>query len=89
MDRKDKVMGIIGLIALRKSELYYRVISELSKDKLPSKESKEKVKRYISEMENERLLSAIEKRNKKINPNSGLKDLELDINHIVKEAKNL
>lgn len=85
MEEKHKVMGIMGLIALRKSELFYKVISELSQEKQVS--NKDKIKTYIAQMENEIFLSKKEKENKKINPKLELKDLEIDIPSIIKEIK--
>ena len=87
MEEKYKAMGIIGLIALRKSELYYKVIHELSKDKQISEKNKEQIKKYIAEMENERILSGEEKKNKKIRPNFKLKDIDLDIKAVINEIK--
>ena len=85
MEEKHKVIGIIGLIALRKSELYYSVVNKLSKEKQISEKDKEKIKKHIAEMENERLLSNEEKKNKKINPKLKLKDIDTDIDAIIKE----
>lgn len=87
MEEKHKVIGIIGIIALRKSELYYRVVNELLKEKQISEKDKEKIKKQIAEIENETLLSKEEKKNKKINPKLKLKDIDLDIKAIINEIK--
>ncbi|MCK4429058.1 MAG: hypothetical protein KAU95_01685 [Candidatus Aenigmarchaeota archaeon] len=85
MEEKYKVIGVIGLIALRKSELFYKVVNELSKEKKLSKKNKEKVKRHISRMENEMFLSKEEKQNKKIKPNLRLENIGLNVQKVIKE----
>ena len=87
MEEKHKFIGMMGLIALRKSELYYKIISELSRDNQLYEKDKKNIKKYIAEMENERLLSNKEKRNKKIDTKLNLRDLDIDIGKIIKEIK--
>lgn len=87
MEEKHKAMGIVGLIALRKSEAYYKVASELSKEKELSDRDKEKIKKHISSMDNKKFLSKDEKENKKIKPKLKLKDTDFDIKKAIKEIK--
>jgi uncharacterized protein YpuA (DUF1002 family) len=87
MEEKYKVMGIMGLIALRKSELFYKVVNELSKDRQISEDDKEKIKKYVSEMENELFLSKDERQNRRINSKLKLKDIDLDIQKVIKNIK--
>lgn len=88
---EEKLLDVVGLIALRKTELAHKVITTLKKDGLIDKNDKEKVEaiiRYISEIENEKLLSDAEKRTKKLNPKLKIGELGIDINNIIKEIKN-
>jgi histidyl-tRNA synthetase len=87
MKKEYKVMGILGLIALRKSELFQKIMNELSKEKQISDKDKETIKKYISEMENEIFLSEEEKQSKKVNPLLKLDDINLDIKEIIKKIK--
>ena len=87
MEEKHKVIGVLGLIALRKSELFYTVVNELSKEKELSEKDKEKIKRHISKMENEMFLSKEEKQSKIIKPKIKLKNIDLDIQKVIKEIK--
>lgn len=84
---EEKIIGIMGLIALRKSELFYKVLEELSKDNQISEEDKEKIKRYIAERSNEKLLSKEEIENKKINNGLKLDEINIDIQKIISEIK--
>lgn len=76
-----KVMGIIGLIALRKSGLYYKII-----DEFPEKDKK-KIKEHIAEMKNDIFLSKGEKESAKIKPELKIEDLDIDIKTIINEIK--
>lgn len=87
MEEKHKSIGIMGLIALRKSEAYYKVTSELYKEKELSNRDKEKIKKHIAGMKNEKFLSKDEKENKKIKPKLKLKDIDFDIKKAIKEIK--
>lgn len=87
MEDKHKAIGIMGLIAIRKSEAYYKVVSELSKEKELSEKDKEKVKKYISGMDNKKFLSKDERKNKQIKPNLKLNDTDFDIEKVIKEIK--
>ena len=82
---KEKVLGILGLIALRKSELYFKIVSILSKEKQLSEKDKDKIKGCIAAMENERLLSNKEKEKKEIIPNLKLENIGFDIESFIKE----
>ena len=87
MEEKHKIIGLMGLIALRKSELFYTVVNELFKEKELSEKDKEKNKIHISKMENEMFLSKEEKQSKKIKPKLELKNIDLDIQKIIKEIE--
>jgi len=83
----EKVIGILGLIALRKSDLYNNVLMEASKNKDLSKDSKNKIKNYISSMKNELFLGKDEKKNKKIDAQLRIDELNFDFGKIIKENK--
>mgnify|MGYP000368513404 CR=1 FL=1 len=87
MNKKYKIMGIIGLIALRKSELFYKIMNSLSKEKEISDKDKIRIKKLISNMKNDEFLSKNEKQNKNINPNLRLEDLDIDFNKLIRELK--
>ncbi len=87
MDEKSKVIGIIGLIALRKAECYHAVINGLSKKKEVNEKDKEKIQKFVSEMDNELFISKDEKKNKKINPKLKLKDIDVDTKPILEFIK--
>lgn len=86
--RKDeeKVMGILSLITLRKSDLFNKILVETSKKKDLSRDDKDKIKDYISSMKNELFLSEDEKKDKKINAQLELMKLKFDFNKIIKES---
>lgn len=77
----------MGLIALRKSELYYKILNELSKKDQVSETDKKNIEKRVSEMDNEKFLSKEEKKTKKLNPKLKLEDINLDIKAIIKEIK--
>ena len=88
MDNKkeEKALGIIGLIALRKSDLYDKILEETSKNSNISNEDKNKIKRYISEMKNECFLSLDEKQDKKIRKELKIEELTFDFKEIIRSS---
>lgn len=83
----EKAFGIIGLIALRKSDLYNLILAEASKKQTLSENDKNKIRAYISSMKNEKFLTKEEKKDKKINKELNImKDLDLNLKEIIEKA---
>lgn len=87
MDEEKKFLGIMGLIALRKSELYNLVISELENKQSLTNLKKTEVKEIIAKMDNKIFLSKPEVLNKKIVKSFSVKDIYPDISPILKEIE--
>jgi len=82
MDKNENVIDVIGLIALRKTELYNRVIQR-SKE-LGMQIDTDAMKRKIAFLDNEKFISMDEKMNKSLNPKTTLESLELEIEEFLK-----
>jgi len=77
MEKEKIFFDVVGLIALRKSDFYKKVIEEAKKRKI--KIDEEQIKQKISNMNNEKFISKAEEKNKRLDLKSGLDSLNLDI----------
>ena len=87
MDEKEKFLGIMGLIALRKTELYNQIISKLEKKRRLTDLNKNKIKDIIAKMENNRFFSKEEISDKKIINSLSVREIYPDISQIIEEIK--
>ena len=77
MDKIKNLLDVAGLIALRKSKFYEKIIEESKKQKIEL--DMQELQRKIANMDNELFISSIENHNKKLDVNTSLDSLNLDI----------
>lgn len=87
MADEGKFLGIMGLIALRKSELYNEIITQLEKIRNLTDLNKIRIRDMIAKMENNIFLAKKEISDRKIITSLTIKEIYSDISPILKEAK--
>lgn len=83
MDKEEKALNLLGLIATRKTELYKNLVEEVPEEELDD-ENKEELSDRISEMDNEAFLTEEEIENDKANPENTVEDLEINVEGLIK-----
>jgi hypothetical protein len=85
MDNDERIMEVVGIIALRKSIIFNKVMGSVTVEKKTSPSYNEKVKEYISDMKIEYFMTSEEHISKKINPLTRVDELHINVINLVKE----
>jgi hypothetical protein len=80
MEKTKTFLTVMGIIALRKGVLYKKIMEKEHVDG-------DKLQMFIAKMDNNDFISPSEKLSKKINPNTALEDLNIEIKSIVNKIR--
>lgn len=83
MDKEEKALNLLGLIATRKTELYENLVEEIPEEELDDQD-KEELRNRISKMDNEAFLTEEEIEKDEANPENSVEDLDINIEGLIK-----